>query len=62
MDPYSINPPTSEEVFEELCLALLKRHWSRAGLERFGKRGERQFGVDILDTLEKARSMRPSAN
>ena len=51
MNPYTINPPTSEEVFEELGLALLKRHWSRAGLERFGKRGERQYGVDILDTL-----------
>jgi tetratricopeptide (TPR) repeat protein len=51
MNPYSINPPTSEDRFEELCLALMKRHWSRKGLERFGKRGERQFGVDILDTL-----------
>jgi len=51
MNPYVINPPTSDEVFEELCLALLKRHWSRPGLERFGKKGERQFGVDVLDTL-----------
>jgi tetratricopeptide (TPR) repeat protein len=51
MNPYSINPPTSEDRFEELCLAVMKRHWSRKGLERFGKRGERQFGVDILDTL-----------
>ena len=51
MNPYSINPPTSEDRFEEMCLALMKRHWSRKGLERFGKRGERQFGVDILDTL-----------
>lgn len=51
MNPYSINPPTSDETFEELSLALLKRHWLRVGLERFGKKGERQFGVDILDTL-----------
>jgi len=51
MNLYTINPPTSEDAFEELGLSLLKRHWSRAGLERFGKRGERQFGVDILDTL-----------
>lgn len=51
MNPYSINPPTLDETFEEVCLAILKRHWSRAGLERFGKKGERQFGVDILDTL-----------
>ena len=51
MNPYSINPPESEVVFEELCLAVLKRHWNRSGLERFGKKGEEQFGVDIFDTL-----------
>lgn len=51
MNPYSINPPESEVVFEELCLAVLKRHWNRPGLERFGKKGEEQFGVDIFDTL-----------
>jgi hypothetical protein len=51
MNTYSINPPESEVVFEELCLAVLKRHWNRPGLERFGKKGEEQFGVDIFDTL-----------
>jgi tetratricopeptide (TPR) repeat protein len=51
MNPYSINPPESEVVFEELCLAVLKRHWNRPGLERFGKKGEEQFGVDIFDTF-----------
>jgi len=51
MNPYSINPPESEVVFEELCLEVLKRHWSRPGLERFGKKGENQYGVDIFDTL-----------
>jgi tetratricopeptide (TPR) repeat protein len=51
MNPYSINPPESEVTFEKLCLALLKRHWSRRGLERFTKKGEGQFGVDIFDTL-----------
>jgi tetratricopeptide (TPR) repeat protein len=50
VNPYAINPPESDVTFEKLCLALLKRHWSRPGLERFGKKGERQFGVDILDT------------
>jgi hypothetical protein len=54
MNSYSINPPTSVDRFEELCLAPMKRHWSRKGLERFGKRGERQFGVDILDTLSES--------
>lgn len=51
MNPYTINPPESEVEFEKLCLALLKRHWSRRGLERFAKKGEEQFGVDIFDTL-----------
>lgn len=51
MNPYSINPPESEVIFEELCLAVLKHHWNRPGLERFGKKGEEQFGVDIFDTL-----------
>jgi tetratricopeptide (TPR) repeat protein len=32
-----------------MCLRLLRLYWSRPGLELFGKRGERQFGIDILD-------------
>jgi tetratricopeptide (TPR) repeat protein len=51
MNPYTIEPPESEVTFEKLCLAVLKRHWSRPGLERFAKKGEEQFGVDIFDTL-----------
>lgn len=51
MNPYTINPPESEVEFEKLCLALLKRHWNRRGLERFAKKGEAQFGVDIFDTF-----------
>ncbi len=49
MIPYNISPPTNEDVFEELCLGLLKQHWAKPRLERFGRRGERQNGVDILD-------------
>ncbi|HEV2196934.1 MAG TPA: tetratricopeptide repeat protein [Candidatus Acidoferrum sp.] len=41
--------PTNDDDFEKLCLHLLRHHWSRPGLEIFGKRGERQFGIDILD-------------
>ncbi len=51
MNPYTINPPESEVAFEKLCLAVLKRHWSRPGLELFAKKGEEQFGVDIFDSL-----------
>jgi tetratricopeptide (TPR) repeat protein len=49
MTPYSINPPTNEDRFEDLCLELLKQHWAKPQLQRFGKRGERQDGVDLLD-------------
>ncbi len=41
--------PTNDDVFEEMCLQLLRSYWSRPRLELFGKRGERQFGIDILD-------------
>jgi tetratricopeptide (TPR) repeat protein len=51
MNPYTIEPLESEVAFEKLCLELLKRHWSRPGLERFAKKGEDQFGVDIFDTF-----------
>jgi hypothetical protein len=51
MNPYTVNPPESDVGFEELCLEILKKHWSRPGLERFAKKGENQYGVDIFDTL-----------
>src|SRR6266478_2764422 len=41
--------PKNDDDFEEMCLRLLRLYWSRPGLELFGKRGERQFGIDILD-------------
>ena len=41
--------PQNDDVFEEMCLQLLRLYWSRPGLEIFGKRGERQYGIDILD-------------
>jgi tetratricopeptide (TPR) repeat protein len=41
--------PTDPDAFEQMCLQVLRRYWSRPGLEIFGKRGERQYGIDILD-------------
>ena len=41
--------PTNDDDFEKMCRDLLRLHWSRPGLEIFGKRGERQYGIDILD-------------
>jgi hypothetical protein len=41
--------PTDEDDFEDLCVDLLRICWNRPRLERFGRRGQRQFGIDILD-------------
>ena len=41
--------PTDEDDFEDLCVDLLRLHWNRPKLERFGRKGERQSGIDILD-------------
>jgi tetratricopeptide (TPR) repeat protein len=41
--------PTDEDDFEDLCVDILRIYWNRPGLERYGSRGQRQNGVDILD-------------
>jgi len=38
-----------DDDFENLCLDLLRLHWNRPKLERFGRKGEKQLGIDILD-------------
>ena len=42
-------PPANPDDFERLCLRLLKAHWNLPSLELYGRRGERQHGVDIID-------------
>src|SRR5208337_39370 len=41
--------PTDEDDFEDLCVDILRIYWNRPSLERYGTRGQRQNGVDILD-------------
>jgi tetratricopeptide (TPR) repeat protein len=41
--------PDNEADFELLCLRYLRHEWKCPGLQRFGKRGERQFGIDLID-------------
>jgi tetratricopeptide (TPR) repeat protein len=41
--------PTDPDQFEKMCRDLLRHYWSRPGLEIFAKRGEQQYGIDILD-------------
>jgi len=42
-------PPANPEDFERLCLRVLKAHWNCPTLELYGRRGERQHGIDIID-------------
>lgn len=41
--------PDNERSFEKFCLKLLQRHWNNPHLELYGRRGEKQSGVDIID-------------
>jgi hypothetical protein len=47
--PVSFPIPTDEDDFEDLCVDLLRLYWVRPGLERYGAKGQRQNGIDILD-------------
>jgi tetratricopeptide (TPR) repeat protein len=48
--PHHYRQPPNEDDFEEFCLTLLREHWNLPTLNRYGRRGERQHGVDLLDT------------
>jgi tetratricopeptide (TPR) repeat protein len=41
--------PKTFEEFEQVSLEYLRREWNRPSLVLYAKRGERQFGVDIVD-------------
>jgi len=41
--------PINENDFELLCLKLLRRRWECPQREQYGKRGEKQDGIDLLD-------------
>ncbi len=49
MSRYRYPQPPNEDAFEEFCLALIREAWARPRLERYGHRGDRQHGVDLLD-------------
>jgi hypothetical protein len=46
---FSLPIPKNEDDFEHLCCELLKRHWNRPQLQRYGHRGEDQEVIDIFD-------------
>ncbi len=41
--------PTNEDDFELTCLRFLRQSWKCPTLNQYGKRGERQFGIDLID-------------
>jgi predicted Zn-dependent protease len=41
--------PSNEDDFELLCLRFLRELWKCPTLNRYGKRGERQHGIDLID-------------
>ena len=43
------NIPKNDDAFELLCLKLLRRMWDAPDLAQYGKRGQRQDGIDLID-------------
>ena len=41
--------PPDEYAFEDFCMLLLRKLWKTEQVDRFGTRGQGQYGVDILD-------------
>jgi hypothetical protein len=41
--------PDNEKSFEKFGVKFLQRHWNNPQLELYGRRGEEQSGVDIID-------------
>jgi len=48
IDPSTIDPPGNPDRFEEFCLSLIKKVWNNPQAQRYGRRGQRQHGVDIF--------------
>jgi hypothetical protein len=48
-------PPANEQDFERLCLLLLREHWKCPDVELFGRKGQSQQGIDILDLAGRER-------
>lgn len=42
--------PAMPEDFESLCLRLYRKHWDVPNLQKYGRRGDKQFGGDLLGT------------
>lgn len=45
----NFQPPQNEGEFERLCLKLLRVHWTCPASELYARRGEKHYGIDIID-------------
>src|SRR3972149_2846443 len=46
---YLYPPPSDDAKFESFCVSLLQDFWPASEPEQYGRRGQRQHGVDIID-------------
>jgi len=49
---YQLPPPLDEDKFEELVRDLMRRVYDDPAIERFGRRGQRQSGIDGLSPAD----------
>jgi tetratricopeptide (TPR) repeat protein len=52
--PRQFSPPINWQDFQRLALRVLQKRWQCPELELFGRPGEGQYGVDILDVSGKS--------
>lgn len=45
--------PGNEDEFEEFCLRFYRCLFKKDTIARYGKRGQRQFGIDLIDLLHE---------
>ena len=53
MSRYQYPRPGNDDEFEEFCLRFYRIFLERDAFDRYGKRGERQHGIDLFDQLAK---------
>ena len=51
MSRYQYQRPGNEDEFEEFCLRFYRAVLKRDSLDRYAKRGEEQYGIDLFDQL-----------
>jgi hypothetical protein len=47
--PFRYRTPKTDDDFEEFSLALMREYLKLPGLKRYGRRGQRQRGIDLID-------------